>query len=172
MNPNMISLEDARSLLMKLLDERIPVIAFFVTSTGDKVALSGKVDSVSQLGGLIVSVARPPTVVTGYLTVPIQNRACECSYGDVRLLPAVQFLAVRRVYGLTNRICEESDSLSNAVCRGGVAVDSARKVIPVALPRVDPKPFGAFLVLVDENRVGNLVGEFFMPCAGTDVAER
>ena len=49
-----------------------------------------------------------------------------------------QFLAVRSVYGLINRICEESDSLSNAVCRGSVAVDSAGKVSPVTRHILSP----------------------------------
>jgi hypothetical protein len=114
MNPNMISLDDARSLLTKLLEERIPVIAFFVTSTGDKVALSGKVDSISQLSGLVVSVARPPTAATGYLAVPINNRACECSYGDVRLLPAEEREKFKDSFGesvLTIRFLDTEDTL-------------------------------------------------------------
>ena len=88
MNSNMISSDDARSLLTKLLEERIPVVAFFVGTSGEKVGLSGKVDSVSQLSGLVVSVSRPPTTATGYLVIPVHEWDCDCSYGDVRLLPA------------------------------------------------------------------------------------
>jgi hypothetical protein len=91
-----ISQPDAADLLNKLLSERIPVSAFFVSSTGTRVSIPGFVDSVTSAEGVVVSISGPPIDVSrGYLTFLPQD--CDFSYGEKRELPEeLRFLSPER----------------------------------------------------------------------------
>jgi hypothetical protein len=59
-----ISLSAARDLLSKLLSERIPLRALFVSPSGVRSLMPGFVDSISQHNGLGISESGPPIDVT------------------------------------------------------------------------------------------------------------
>lgn len=85
---NEISLNEAGLLINKLMQESIPVIAYFVRD-GVQVKLRGFVNSVTSDVGLVV-VERQGSIPVGYLTVPIGTpvgNGCVFAYGDKRELP-------------------------------------------------------------------------------------
>jgi hypothetical protein len=77
-------------LLSKLLLERIPLSAFFVSGSGTRVSIPGFVDSRE---GLIISGSGPPIDISrGYLSFPPFD--CYFWYGEKRELPdELQFLS-------------------------------------------------------------------------------
>ena len=87
MNKNVISSDDAASLLSKLLSERVPVHALLIFPSGTRVVFSGFVDSVTPQTGIVLSVARPPSDGPATISVPIFDRECEFGYADARELP-------------------------------------------------------------------------------------
>jgi hypothetical protein len=82
-----ISLSDALDLIHKLLTERIPLRAFFVTARGIQVALPGFVDHLAK-GELAISVSGPPLKNSeGWINIPLADRPTLAWYGDIRELP-------------------------------------------------------------------------------------
>jgi hypothetical protein len=89
MRKRQISLEEAGLLLDKLIQEAVPVVAFFTSKDGVQVKLRGLVDSVTAEVVLVVA-AKQEAVSAGYLSVPIGSPVgtdCKFSYGDKRELP-------------------------------------------------------------------------------------
>lgn len=88
-----ISQPEAADLLSKLLLERIPLSAFFVSGSGTRVSIPGFVDSITLEEGLIISGSGPPIDVSrGYLSFPPFD--CDFWYGEKRELPEeLQFLS-------------------------------------------------------------------------------
>lgn len=93
-----ISQPEVVDLLSKLLAERIPLEAFFVSVSGARASLSGFVDSITRDNGLAISVSGPPIDVSkGYLNFSPFDCGCEFWYGEQRELPIeLQPIAVTR----------------------------------------------------------------------------
>ncbi len=83
MSENRISNQEAIDLVSKLFTERIDVCASFFSPSGALTILRGKVDSITKLRGIVVSVDRPPSP-TGWVSVLTFERNFVCSYGDKR----------------------------------------------------------------------------------------
>ncbi len=85
---NEISVNEAGLLVDKLMQESIPVIAYFVRD-GIQVKMRGFVDTATSDVGLVI-VAKQGSLPTGYLTVPTGTpvgSGCTFAYGDKRELP-------------------------------------------------------------------------------------
>jgi hypothetical protein len=83
-----ISQPEAADLLSKLLTERVPLSAFFVSRSGARVSLPGFVDSITHDNGLAISVSGPPIdALRGYINFFPFDRDCEFWYGEKRELP-------------------------------------------------------------------------------------
>jgi hypothetical protein len=100
MNDNIISPDDAAGLLDKLLSEQLPIRALFLSSTGFRCRINGRVDSVTPESGLVISVARPPSTGNAFLSVSL-NRDCEFRFGDTRDLPEDERDEMGEKYGDT-----------------------------------------------------------------------
>ncbi|MGD0402486.1 MAG: hypothetical protein ABSB66_04755 [Candidatus Acidiferrales bacterium] len=87
MNKNTIAAEDARLLFDKLISENVPVIAFFRSTTGMKVLMSGFVDSVTDKNGVVLTASKPVLKASGFMSVPTFGRDVEFSYCDAREMP-------------------------------------------------------------------------------------
>lgn len=88
MSKNEISLDEARLLILKLIEESIPVVAYYIRN-GVQAKVRGFVNSVSAEVGLVV-VAKQDSTPVGYLAVPIgapAGEGCRFRYGDKRELP-------------------------------------------------------------------------------------
>lgn len=83
-----ISARDARSILDKLISERLPLVAFLSTPSGVYAKLSGFLDAVTDELGLVISVTRPPSAGPGYFEIPAAK--CEFLYGETREFPELQ----------------------------------------------------------------------------------
>jgi hypothetical protein len=83
MSKNEISPAEAMDLVSTLFTERTLVCASLFAPSGFKMILKGRVDSVSRLNGLVVSIERPPSP-SGWISVPLHERDFVCSYGDKR----------------------------------------------------------------------------------------
>jgi hypothetical protein len=93
-----VSLTETADLLKKLLDERIPLLAFLRSTRGD-CRLHGFVDSVTRKDGLVISVSGPPIdVERGYLRFQPFVEGCVFWYGEKRELPE-QFRHLSDEYG-------------------------------------------------------------------------
>lgn len=83
-----ISLRDAASLVEKLVSERIPLQALFISFSGARVLLPGFIDSATVAKGLFISVSGPPAdPECGFLNVRAFDETCAFTYGDKRELP-------------------------------------------------------------------------------------
>ena len=83
-----ISLTDADALLSKLLTEKIPLHAHFISSSGAESRISGFVDSKNSDGTIVVSTSGPPIVADkGYLRFPVTGVGTSIWYGERRELP-------------------------------------------------------------------------------------
>lgn len=83
-----ISLADADALLSKLLTERIPLHAHFLSPSGAEARISGFVDSKNSDGTVVFSTSGPPLVADqGYLRVWIAGARTSIWYGEKRELP-------------------------------------------------------------------------------------
>jgi len=83
MSKNIISSEDARLLIKKLMTESIPVLAFLISSEGPHIKLSGFVNGVSAREGLVVCGIQGKPTESSYLRVPLEQ-GCEFLFGDKR----------------------------------------------------------------------------------------
>ncbi len=81
-----ISLRDAAGLVEKLLSERVPVRAFFISAFGTRILLPGFVSSATVEKGLFIS-APDGSIERGFLNTRAFNRDCDFAYGDQRELP-------------------------------------------------------------------------------------
>jgi hypothetical protein len=98
MKRNIISADDAGSLLTKLLEERIRVHALFISASGSRATLDGFVGSIDEELGVTIS-ERPPSSGAGYFSVPIFNRPFESAYGDKRELPEASRESLAKDFG-------------------------------------------------------------------------
>ena len=88
MTKTILSPTEGLDLLSKLLSEHIRVHALSMWGTGSLVLLSGFVDSLTDLNGIVISAASPPSEGSGYISVRTFGRTCEFSYCDKRELPS------------------------------------------------------------------------------------
>jgi hypothetical protein len=83
-----ISLRDADSLIDKLLTERIPLHAYFTSSSGAEARISGFVDSKNSDGTIVVSTSGLPLKADkGYLRFWVAGSETAIWYGEKRELP-------------------------------------------------------------------------------------
>jgi hypothetical protein len=83
-----ISLSDACDILKKLLDEKIPLVAFLRTSRSSEVKLPGFVDSMTRAEGLAISTSGPPIdAKRGFLRFLAFEEGVVFWYGEKRELP-------------------------------------------------------------------------------------
>jgi hypothetical protein len=81
-----ISASEAIDLLEKLVEERIPVMAFFIAPTGVRAQLRGVLTSAAGTAGLVIAAASQ-SAGGPYVRVPLGNRAWTANYGEHRQLP-------------------------------------------------------------------------------------
>jgi hypothetical protein len=85
-----ISLSEAEGIVSKLLLERTPVHALFLSPSGAQTRISGFIDSKTHENGLVISTSGPPLdAERGYLVVRPFDQECEISYGEKREFPKV-----------------------------------------------------------------------------------
>ena len=85
-----VSKREGLDLLSKLLDERVPVLAFFKSfPLGARVLMPGFVDSITITKGLSISLTSPPLEARrGCINFPPRViTECEFWYGEKRELP-------------------------------------------------------------------------------------
>ena len=87
MTDNTISFEDGCRLLDKLFSEQAPVYAMLVQPSGSHARVTGRVDSISEETGLIISTSRPPSSGAAVISLPLFNRDCVFNFGDKRDVP-------------------------------------------------------------------------------------
>jgi hypothetical protein len=96
MSANPLSFQDAVDLLKKLLDERIPVHAHFMSGRGADARVAGFVDSLTQEVGIVISPKGP--LGDTYLAFPIAED-CTFFFGDKRELPPERRDFLAAMYG-------------------------------------------------------------------------
>ena len=73
--------------MSKLLEERVPLRALFISPSGARMYLAGFVDSKTASNGLGISASGPPIdVKQGFLNMRPFDRNCEFWYGEKREL--------------------------------------------------------------------------------------
>jgi hypothetical protein len=72
-----ISPREGYDLLEKLLSERTKVHAMLSTPSGTRVRLNGFVDSITRKVGLVLSVTRPPSEGSAFMSVPLADNDVE-----------------------------------------------------------------------------------------------
>jgi hypothetical protein len=88
MNKNIISPTEASLLLHKLFSERVSVVAFLISPASQlKLGLTGFIDSITELTGLVISPVRPASFKDGYLSIKLLGRDAEFVYSEVREIP-------------------------------------------------------------------------------------
>ena len=90
MSKNEISVIEADLLLRKLIDEAIPVIAFYASREGVQARVRGFVEGVTEVMGLQLSTNQDAGEVRSHLSMPMGSpvgNGCRFMYGDKRELP-------------------------------------------------------------------------------------
>jgi hypothetical protein len=83
-----IDLRETKDLLLKLIDERIPLALFHHAASGVEVNFRGFVDSATEVGGSVISKTGPPLdKEEGYIVFRFFEHDCEYQYGEVREVP-------------------------------------------------------------------------------------
>jgi hypothetical protein len=94
-----ISFSDTCDLLKKLLDERVPLVAFLRSPSGPEARLPGFIDSLTRDNGLAISASGPPIDPNcGFIRVFPFDEKCSFWYGEKRGL-AEPFQHLSERYG-------------------------------------------------------------------------
>src|SRR5580704_9968376 len=98
MSKNVISWDEADLLINKLINESIPVVAFFVAADGAHTTLRGFVDSATAEAGLVVCSTQGNPSAGSRLRVPITEGG-EFAFGDKREMPKASREELAAQYG-------------------------------------------------------------------------
>ena len=73
---------DALALLDRLVKDRVPVRALFVSASNAQFVISGLVQSMNDENGIVISMQQPPSRLSGYLSIPFVQPDCHCTCGE------------------------------------------------------------------------------------------
>lgn len=90
MTKNEISVIEADLLLRKLIDEAIPVIAFYASREGVQARVRGFVEAITEVMGLQLTTNQSTAEARSHFSAPMGSpvgNGCRFMYGDKRDLP-------------------------------------------------------------------------------------
>jgi hypothetical protein len=90
MSKNEISAVEADLLLRKMINEAIPVIAFYASREGVQARVRGYIEAITDVMGLQLATNQDAPETRSHFSIPMGNpvgNGCRFMYGDKRELP-------------------------------------------------------------------------------------